>query len=137
MDNQDYLFVYGTLRNNYNLKLKNQIAKDLEYVGKAKVVASLYDLGKYPGAIKENNNNEVVGDVFLIDNPERTFKILDKYEGDKFTRNKNRIRLRSGKHIDAWVYWYNQKPLKTQKIKYKDYLNYLKSKNRSKQYAAL
>ena len=60
MNNQDYLFVYGTLRNDYNLKLKNQVAKDFEYIGRAKVEASLYDLGKYPGAIKENNKNEVV-----------------------------------------------------------------------------
>jgi gamma-glutamylcyclotransferase (GGCT)/AIG2-like uncharacterized protein YtfP len=137
MNNIDYLFVYGTLRNNYNLKLKDQVARDLHYVGKAKVDASLYDLGKYPGAIQEKNNNEVVGDVFLIENPNRTFKILDKYEGNKFTRNKNRIRLRSGKLIDAWVYWYNQKPQAKQKIKYKDYLNYLKSKKRRKSYAAL
>lgn len=137
MNNQDYLFVYGTLRNDYNLKLKNQVAKDLEYVGQAKVEANLYDLGKYPGAIKEHHNNEVIGDVFLIENPDRTFKILDKYEGEKFTRNKNRVRLRSGKSIDAWVYWYNQKPLERQKIKYKDYLNYLKSKKRRKSYATL
>lgn len=137
MSNRDYLFVYGTLRNNYDLKLKDHVAKNLQYVGKAKVEASLYDLGKYPGAIKENNNNEVVGDVFLIDNPDKIFKVLDKYEGDKFTRNKNPIRLRSGKLIDAWVYWYNQKPPEKQKIKYKDYLNYLKSKKRRKPYATL
>jgi len=137
MNSQDYLFVYGTLRNDYNLKLKNQVAKDLEYVGQGKVKANLYDLGKYPGAIRENNNNEVVGDVFLIENPDRTFKILDKYEGEKFTRNKNRIRLRSGKLIDAWIYWYNQIPKEKQKIKYKDYLNYLKSKKRRKPYATL
>lgn len=137
MNTQDYLFVYGTLRNDYNLKLKNQIKNDLEYIGQAKVKANLYDLGKYPGAIKESNNNEVIGDVFLIDNPDRTFKILDRYEGAKFTRNKNRIRLRSGKSIDAWVYWYNQKPLQNKKIKYKDYLNYLKAKKRRKQYATL
>ncbi|MEO6328060.1 MAG: gamma-glutamylcyclotransferase family protein [Ginsengibacter sp.] len=130
MNDRDYLFVYGTLRNAYDLKLKEQVAKDLQYIGRAKVGGSLYDLGKYPGAIKENNKNEVIGDVFLIDNPDRTFKILDKYEGDKFTRNKNRIRLRSGKLIDAWVYWYNQKPSEKQKIRHKDYLNYLKSKKK-------
>ncbi len=134
MNNQDYLFVYGTLRNDYNLKLKNQVAKDFEYIGRAKVEASLYDLGKYPGAIKENNKNEVVGDVFLIENPDRTFKILDRYEGNKFTRNKSRIRLRSGKSIDAWVYWYNQKPMEKQKINYKDYFNYLKFKKKKAQW---
>lgn len=137
MNKQDYLFVYGTLRNDYNLKLKNQVAGDLEYVGRAKIEASLYDLGRYPGAIKEKNRNEVVGDVFLIENPGRTFKILDKYEGDKFTRNKSQILLRSGKSIKAWVYWYNQKPSEKQKINYKDYLNYLKFKKNKVQWNSI
>ncbi len=128
MQNKDYLFVYGTLRNDYNLKLKDKVSNELEYIGSAKIGASLYDLGKYPGAIKENTKSEVMGDVFLINNPERVFKILDKYEGNKFSRERNRVRLRSGKLINAWVYWYNQKPEPRRKIPYKNYLNYLKFK---------
>lgn len=132
MNNTNYLFVYGTLRNDYDLKLKNQVSKDMEYVGRAKVGASLYDLGRYPGAIKEksNNNNEVVGDVFLVNDPVRIFKILDKYEGETFSRKKDQVKLRSGKLVNAWVYWYNLKPDKNRIIKYKDYLNYLKKKEK-------
>jgi gamma-glutamylcyclotransferase (GGCT)/AIG2-like uncharacterized protein YtfP len=131
MENTDYLFVYGTLRNDYDLKLKNKVSREMEYVGKAKVEASLYDLGRYPGAKKERkNNNEVIGDVFLINDSERIFKILDKYEGKAFSRKKDRVRLRSGKSLDAWVYWYNLKPDKNRIIKYKDYLNYLKRKKK-------
>ncbi len=128
MDNNDYLFVYGTLRNDYHLKLKDRIAKELEYIGKAKVEGSLYDLGKYPGAIKDNKNNEVIGDVFLITDPERVFKVLDKYEGEEFHRKKERVKLRSGKSVNAWIYWYNLQPEMNRKIHYKDYLNYLKNK---------
>ncbi len=98
MNKQD-LFVYGTLRSDYNLKLKSQVEKDLAYVGKAKVEASLCDLGKYPGAIKGDSKDEVIGDVFIIENPDKTFKILDKYEGDKFIRNKSRIHLRSANQL--------------------------------------
>ena len=124
MANTDYLFVYGTLRNDYDLKLKNKVSRDMEYVGKAKVDDSLYDLGRYPGAIKEkNNSNEVIGDVFLINDSNRIFKILDKYEGEEFRRKKDQVRLKSGKLLDAWIYWYNLKPDKNRKIKYKDYLN--------------
>ena|SRR6185312_8839137 len=131
MNTEDYLFVYGTLRNDYDLKLKNRVSKDMEYIGKAKVEASLYDLGKYPGAIKEKNNtNEVVGDVFLISDSNRIFKILDKYEGEEFKRRKNQVRLKSGKLLSAWIYWYNLKPDENRKIKYKDYLNYLKKKEK-------
>jgi gamma-glutamylcyclotransferase (GGCT)/AIG2-like uncharacterized protein YtfP len=53
MNGKEYLSVYGTLRNGYDLKLRDRVAKDLEYIGKVKVEASLYDLGKYPGAIKK------------------------------------------------------------------------------------
>lgn len=131
MENTDYLFVYGTLRNDYDLKLKNKVSRDMEYVGKAKVDASLYDLGRYPGARKEkDNNNEVIGDVFLLNDPERIFKILDKYEGDEFTRKKDLVRLRTGKSINAWIYWYDLKPDENRKIRYKDYLNYLRKKEK-------
>ena len=53
MNSKDYLFVYGTLRDGYDLKLKDKISAEIEYIGKAKVEGSLYDLGKYPGAVKE------------------------------------------------------------------------------------
>ena len=129
MINEDYLFAYGTLRNDYDLKLKSRVSKDMGYIGKAKVDASLYDLGKYPGAIKEKNNiSEVVGDVFLLNNSDRIFKILDKYEGEEFRRRKDQVKLKSGEVLNAWVYWYNLKPDTNTKINYKDYLNYLKKK---------
>ncbi len=40
MNGKEYLSVYGTLRNGYDLKLRDRVAKDLEYLGKAKVEAS-------------------------------------------------------------------------------------------------
>src|SRR5579863_2724825 len=100
---KDYLFVYGTLRKDYDLKLKKRVSSDLQYVGKAKVAASMYDLGKYPGAVKNNKGNEVIGDVFLLNDPERVLRILDKYEGiaehgpelPEFVRKRNRVTLRS------------------------------------------
>ena len=53
----EYLFVYGTLRKNYDLKLKDRVRHQLQYVGKAKVGAVLYDLGRYPGAIKKQQRD--------------------------------------------------------------------------------
>ncbi|MFT3946296.1 MAG: gamma-glutamylcyclotransferase family protein [Agriterribacter sp.] len=126
---EDYLFVYGTLRKNYNLTLKEKVAGDITYLGQAKVAASLYDFGKYPGAIKEaGGKHEVVGDVYIVNDPEKVFSVLDEYEGYEFTREKNSIKLRSGKSITAWVYWYSRKPVEKQRIPYKDYLNYLRNK---------
>src|SRR5258708_33142895 len=139
---KDYLFVYGTLRKNYDLKLKKRVDNDLEYIGKARVGASLYDLGRYPGAIKNKTGSagrqgEVIGDVFLLSNPGKVFKILDNYEGysekdardSEFVRKRKRVKLNSGKNINAWVYWYNFDPASKTKIRHKDYLNYLKNKS--------
>ena len=105
----DYLFVYGTLRKNYDLKLKNRVKDDLRYVGQAKIGATLYDLGGYPGAIKSNAGHEVIGDVFLVNAPDKVLRILDKYEGigekdPEFIRKKGRVRFRSGKNVNAWIY---------------------------------
>jgi gamma-glutamylcyclotransferase (GGCT)/AIG2-like uncharacterized protein YtfP len=124
----EYLFVYGTLRKEYDLKLKNRVAKELKYVGKAKVEARLYDLGTYPGAIKDKKS-EVIGDVFLLSDSEKVLKFLDDYEGDEYERKKEKIKLRSGKLITAWLYWYKGLIKEERRIFYKDYLNYLKRKH--------
>lgn len=125
----EYLFVYGTLRKGYNLKLKNRVSKEMRYIGKAKIAAVLYDLGQYPAVVKEKTNSEVTGDVFAIENREKVFAFLDEYEGAEFSRKKTRVRLRAGGWITAWVYWYNHRPEKKQRIFYKDYFNYLKNKS--------
>lgn len=201
MNRKDYLFVYGTLRKGYDPNPKKKIVNNLQFVGKAKIGGSLYDLGDYPGAVKNKpaavknkpgavkskpgavknkpgavknkpgamknkagavkdkgtvkdkpgaaknkEGNEIIGDVFLLDDPDKVLKILDKYEGysedkikgSEFVRKKSRVRLNNGKNINAWIYWYNYKPQDKPRIKNKDYLTYLKNKKPSKNtYAAL
>jgi gamma-glutamylcyclotransferase (GGCT)/AIG2-like uncharacterized protein YtfP len=136
MNSKNYLFVYGTLRKNFDLQLKQKVSSELEYLGKAKVEGMLYDIGDYPGAIKTKSGNEIVGDVFLVSDPEKVFKILDKYEGyssdkvdtSEFVRTRNKVQLKSGKQLNAWIYWYNNELEGKPRIKYKDYFNYLKTK---------
>lgn len=134
----EYIFLYGTLRRKYDLKLKNKVSEDWQYVGQGKIGAALYDLGRYPGAVRSGKGTEVIGDVFLLTNAERALRILDKYEGipasgvgGEFIRKKGKVRLRSGKEVNAWIYWYNFDPTNKIKIKNKDYLNYLKNKSTS------
>ena len=125
------------MRRDYDLKLKNRLSHLLEYAGQGKVSASLYDLGRYPGAIRDRKGAEVIGDLFLLTDPERVLKVLDKYEGlsgpdDKkaeFVRQKTSVRMRSGGQKKAWIYWYNSDPANKVRIKQKNYLNYLKNKS--------
>ena len=131
----EHLFVYGTLRKGYDLKLMGKVNHLLHYVGRGKVNADLYDLGRYPGAIRSSKGPEVIGDVFELSEPERVLRTLDRYEGigagqtaSEFIRRRSKVKLRSGKTITAWVYWYNFDPGGKIRIKHKDYLNYLKNK---------
>jgi gamma-glutamylcyclotransferase (GGCT)/AIG2-like uncharacterized protein YtfP len=132
---KEYMFVYGTLRKGYDLKLVGKVNHLIRYVGQGKVNADLYDLGRYPGAIRNSRGPEVIGDVFELSDPEHVLRVLDRYEGirpdeaaSEFVRRKSRVRLRSGKTITAWVYWYNLKSAGKIRIKHKNYLNYLKNK---------
>jgi gamma-glutamylcyclotransferase (GGCT)/AIG2-like uncharacterized protein YtfP len=125
----DYLFVYGTLRKRYDLKLKDKVKKDWTYLGQAKIGAALYDIGKYPGAVKDRSGREVVGDVFVVNEPGKVFPVLDKYEGKEFVRKKAKVKMRSGEEVNAWVYWYEPDPAGRTPLRYKDYLNYLKNKS--------
>jgi gamma-glutamylcyclotransferase (GGCT)/AIG2-like uncharacterized protein YtfP len=131
----EHLFVYGTLRKGFDLKLMDKVSHLIRYKGQGKVNADLYDLGRYPGAVRSSKGPEVIGDVFELSDAERVLRTLDKYEGigpDKgvaeFVRRKSRIRLRSGLTITAWVYWYNFDPANKIRIRHKNYLNYLKNK---------
>jgi gamma-glutamylcyclotransferase (GGCT)/AIG2-like uncharacterized protein YtfP len=134
---KEYLFTYGTLRKNYDLKLKDKVKEYLQYIGQGKIGAALYDLGRYPGAIKSGKGLEVIGDLFLLNDPGKVLRILDKYEGitadsratAEFVRKKTKVKLRSGKDVSAWIYWYNFDPTQKVRIKQKDYLNYLKNKS--------
>jgi gamma-glutamylcyclotransferase (GGCT)/AIG2-like uncharacterized protein YtfP len=138
---KNYLFVYGTLRLGHELKLKDKIIDDLKYISKASVKGSLFDLGKYPGAVQGRVKTEIAGELFMVNNPERVFKILDKYENflseqkqnSEFVRKRSRVTLLSGKSINAWVYWYNHNPQGKKRINYKDYFRYLKNVNRESQ----
>ena len=132
----EHLFVYGTLRKGYDLRLMDKVSPLIRYVGQGKVNADLYDIGRYPGAIRSNKGPEVIGDVFELSDPERVLKLLDKYEGigpDKaaaeFVRRRSRVKLRSGRTVTAWVYWYNHEPAGKIRIKHKNYLNYLRNKS--------
>ena len=124
----EYLFVYGTLRKDYQPKLIELSTEDVEYISEGKVKASLYDMGSYPAAIKEDEYDEVMGDVFLMKEAKRIFEILDEYERKEYKRVKEQVQLTSRKTIQAWIYFYNGKPEEKQKVNESDYLNYLKNK---------
>ncbi|MGN6649486.1 gamma-glutamylcyclotransferase family protein [Trinickia sp.] len=78
-----YVFVYGTLRageiNDIGLAAARHGISAPRLVGHAAVAGRLYDLGDYPGLVRDDAAGLVRGDVYEID--EALVPVLDKIEG--------------------------------------------------------
>ena len=109
------LFVYGTLlddRNPFGSLLKNTCT----FYKKGRFNGKLFDLGEYPGAIYRPNIKQFVyGNIFAMNNPAETLKMLDDYEGfgqvqpqpNEFIRQIIEVEAES-KIVSCWAYLYNQ-----------------------------
>jgi gamma-glutamylcyclotransferase (GGCT)/AIG2-like uncharacterized protein YtfP len=128
MQTDAYLFAYGTLRKSFRFQAKAALENELAHIGEAIVKASLYDLGDYPGAVRENESDEVTGDVFLICNPNTVLPVLDAYEGDQYRRAQEKVVMQNARELEAWIYWYGESVKDKKKIGNGDYVDYLSSK---------
>ena len=119
-DNQpniEYIFVYGTLMRGMENPVRETLKRHLIYKGVATIKADLFDLGEYPGAVKNEYGGPIEGELFQIVLNSSVFEILDDYEGyeksDKaaslFIRAIDYVLEQSGSRVEAWIYWYNQK----------------------------
>ncbi len=133
MSSRNYLFVYGTLRMKDSLLNSAELKTEISFEGKAKIRAALFDIGHYPGAVLDKSGSEVIGSLYEVNQPEKMFRILDRYENiaegqeasGEYIRTKTRAWLASGKSRMTWVYLYNRDPGSKPRIRQKDYLNYL------------
>lgn len=126
--NRTYLFVYGTLRKEFGLPLLKQIEQNLVWVGCGTVKGLLYDLGPYPGAVERATRQIIDGEVYVVEQPETVFKVLDEYEGEKFRRGTTNVGMKTGDSIIASIYWYTGSTANARSIEQNDYLKYLKNK---------
>jgi len=126
-----YLFVYGTLRSNFDIQAKKDISDCLELIGNAEISGKLYDMGGYPAALPvgDDEKSHIRGEVFKINDSEKVFAALDVYEGSCYKRQQVNVHLPDGQNVDAWIYWYIASVDGKPRIKYKDYVEYLKNKN--------
>lgn len=126
-----YLFVYGTLRPGVGHEMNTVLERYGEPVGRGKIPGILYDVGRYPGAVKTTATRAFVrGDVYLLRDADRALKVLDRYEGwdDKkprsgeFRRSRAVVDLGGGKTVKAWIYLYNRPTSGLPRIRSGDYL---------------
>ncbi|MCO5234229.1 MAG: gamma-glutamylcyclotransferase [Chitinophagales bacterium] len=128
---QTYLFTYGSLRMDTELKMANKLSTQCSLVRMGYVTqAKLYKIDWYPAIIKEGNEQDiVVGDIYLLENEDILLE-LDEYEGIgvgnppyEYRREKVKVNTENG-ILNCWIYWYNYElPRNAQLIESGDFLN--------------
>jgi len=94
------IFVYGTLRKGFGL---NHCLKAFKFLGVAKLTGfDMYSNGYYPMVVK--GEDEIVGEVYEIEDGESEMKILDQIEC-AYNRTKVKVKL-NGKLTEVETYVY-------------------------------
>ncbi|HEX4991418.1 MAG TPA: gamma-glutamylcyclotransferase family protein [Candidatus Binatia bacterium] len=128
MDNEAYLFVYGTLRSQMNDPLHRLLETHAILVGTGAFQGKLYDLGRYPGATPSRGKTDcVIGEIYRFSEPQRALEILDEYEGHRFKRKRVTIIQADGKSITSWIYLYVRSVTRRARIQAGDYVQYRNS----------
>ena len=124
------LFVYGSLRKGFHHPAYAYISQHFDFISDAKVQGVLYDMGDYPAAVPADggDNSTIEGEVYLINEPTPVFAVLDKYEGEAYTRKLEPVKLPDGREVLAWVYWYTNPVTGKTRITDNDYLKYREKK---------
>ena len=92
----DVLFVYGSLRSEFDNPHARLVREKAECLGRATLRGSIFLVGRYPGFRREPDG-VVHGELWRLRDPESTLAELDDYEGSKYSRVE----------IDnAWIYLY-------------------------------
>jgi gamma-glutamylcyclotransferase (GGCT)/AIG2-like uncharacterized protein YtfP len=100
------LFVYGTLRSEFDNQYARMLRSQAELVGRATVPGSIYRVSHYP-AFRPEPKGEVQGELYRLHDPEITLKALDEYEGPEFERVVvNR----------SWIYQFGSEPPENSRI---------------------
>jgi gamma-glutamylcyclotransferase (GGCT)/AIG2-like uncharacterized protein YtfP len=128
MDDEAYLFVYGTLRSQMNDPLHRLLEQQAVLIGFGSFRGKLFDLGRYPGAVPSRvTTDRVIGEVYQLSKAQAALGILDQYEGHRFRRKQVTIALDSGKTVSCWIYLYRGSVRHRKLIPSGDYVRYLDS----------
>jgi len=100
----DLLFVYGTLRSEFDNRYARLLRAEATFLRRATVPGSIYRVEHYP-AFRPQPDGEVQGELYRLHSPETTLAALDEYEGEEFERVVIRV-----VNKDAWIYRYKGDP---------------------------
>jgi gamma-glutamylcyclotransferase (GGCT)/AIG2-like uncharacterized protein YtfP len=94
----DLLFVYGTLRSEFNNRFARMLRETATLVGRATLPGSIYRVSDYPG-FRPEPAGVVYGELYRLSQPTATLQALDDYEGSEYQR----VVVN-----DVWVYQYKE-----------------------------
>lgn len=127
----EFLFVYGTLRQNVQHPMHQLLAQQAHFVAMARYQARLYQISYYPGAVPSNDiADQVLGELYQLLQPVVLLPLLDEYEecGEGFAqpqeyrRELQQVTLDNGASLSAWVYVYNRSTSGLKQIRSGDFL---------------
>lgn len=136
------LFVYGSLRSGFQHPAYSYISRYFTLVGKGRVNGQLYDMSDYPAAIATEGDQQIVGELYRIKDPEEfawAMAQLDDYEGlfpepgepALYKRETATIFLEDGTQEQAWIYWFNGSVEGRAPIPCGDLLEYIAQKKKA------
>ena len=102
MDAEPLLFVYGTLMRGFRLHALLESRAD--FVGDGGVAGLLFDLGRYPAALRDGGG-VIRGEVYRFKDP-GLWLALDSAEGSQYHRGEGGVRLAGARRVTAYIYWY-------------------------------
>ena len=127
-DNQNLLFVYGTLQKKVATAIEKKLMEDCKYKGEACSWGKLYDVGEYPALIESWNKTDIVkGELYSVPN-EKLEEIKD-HEETKYTLTRCQVNVGKDKKT-AHVFIYNQAVTGMPLISSGDYVDYCTNKKK-------
>ena len=113
----EYLFTYGTLQPGHAPAAIASAAAQLQHIGEGQVRGTLYDFGRYPGAVLDaGSERKIFGTVYELPSDPAVLARLDDYEEcipdapalSEYLRVMHPVELMSGETLTCWVYIYNR-----------------------------
>lgn len=114
------LFVYGTLRSEFENNYARLLRSQADLVGRATVPGSIYRVGHFP-AFRPALAGEVHGELYRLPDPLATLRALDEYEGSEFERvvvkaAQAEVLCAANSTEDAWIYQFRDEPPEDSRI---------------------